>query len=62
MNGMKELFRDAWKRIVPIWDNHKRAAVIATGVVVATAVALSFFGSGPNWERTPAVHEEEDHH
>jgi cobalt-zinc-cadmium efflux system membrane fusion protein len=62
MNGMKELVRDAWKRIVPIWDNHKRAAVITAGVVVATAVALSFFGSGSNRERTPAVHEEVDHH
>jgi len=62
MNRMKELVRDASKRIASLGEHKKRAVVIAAGVVVAVAAALSFLGSGSNRERTPAGREEEDHY
>ena len=62
MNSMRELIRDAWKRIAAIMEHNKKTAVIAAGIVIAAVVALSFLGSRSNQERTHAVHEEEEHH
>ncbi len=51
--------RHAWTRTREMVRHNMKTVIIAAVVIAAAVVVLFFPGSGPQRERTPAVHEEE---